>query len=120
MHIRYIGSAIAALAALSPSISNALPDKTSLDACVAAFEKSLPDQAASNRAYKVVFNGDHGSGSVAQYFTSSYTYDLAANDVNGAVFARARCSTNKSGVVTSLSPLPLATAPQDPALTARD
>jgi len=121
MHTRYIGSAIAALAALTPSISSAWPGKTSLDACIAAFEQSLPQRVAPNRAYKVVFKGDRFfSGSVAAYFASVYTYDLAANDTKGAVFARARCSTNTSGAVNALQPLPLETAAPDSALAAQD
>jgi hypothetical protein len=99
--MRYIGPVIAALTAFSPSISNAWPGRASFDACVAAFEKTLPE-AAPDRAYKVVFSGDRFSGSIAWYFQSAYTFDLSANDTRGGVLARARCSTDYHGAVISL------------------
>jgi len=98
---RYIGSAIAALAALSPSISNAWPGKASLDACVAAFEKAFLERAV-DRSYKVVFSGDRFAGSVLPFAPVAYSYELAANDSKGTVLARARCSANERGAVTSL------------------
>jgi hypothetical protein len=109
-------SAIAA-AAFYPAVSGAYPGKTSLDACVNAFEKTLPAGEAPSRTYKVVYLDDRWNGSLAQFFPMRYTFDLQANDPKtGAPMARARCSADSRGTISKLSPLPM--TGRDPTLAA--
>lgn len=107
MKFRTLGLAIAAASALSPSLSQAWAGKTSLNACVSAFKKSL--DPSTSHDFKVVFSGNRFSdvSSYALLAPVSYTYDLAVNDVGtGKTYARARCLADANGTV-SLSPLPL-------------
>jgi hypothetical protein len=95
-------------AALSPAASNASSDLVAFDACVSAFEKSITVAGSPLPLYKVVHRGVESLSPLEQYFSTQYTYDLVANDPKtGAALARARCSTDRRGVVISLSPLPL-------------
>ena len=108
MHIRTLGLTIAALSALSPAVAGAWPGKTSLDACVNAFEKTLAAPGEPNRVFKVVYKGDRFASSIVQYFPSEYTFDLQAdNPQTGEILARVRCLVNSRGAVASISPLPL-------------
>ncbi|HTV94441.1 MAG TPA: hypothetical protein VME42_00480 [Steroidobacteraceae bacterium] len=112
MNIRTAGLTIAALSALAPAVAGAWPGKSSLDACVNAFEKTLAPAGESARAFKVVYQGDRFSSSVAQYFPSEYTFELQANDPKtGEVIARVRCLANTHGAVASMQPLPAHAAP---------
>jgi hypothetical protein len=100
--------AIVFAAALSPAVCNASSDVLAFDACVSAFEKSIAVPGSPLPLYKVMHRGVDSLSPIEQYFAMEYTYDLAANDPKtGAVLARARCSTDRRGVVISLSPLPL-------------
>jgi hypothetical protein len=103
--------AIVFAAALSPAVSNASSassDLVAFDACVSAFEKSIAVPGAPLPLYKVVHRGVDSLSPIEQYFAMGFTYDLAANDPKtGAALARARCLTDRRGVVISLSPLPL-------------
>jgi hypothetical protein len=95
-----IGLTIAAASFLTPTISSALTGKTSLDACVAAFEKSL-DLSSSRRAYKVVYPVDRFSSGIARFYQNEYTYDLTAgNPKTGEVYADARCLVDSRGNVS--------------------
>lgn len=95
-------------AAFFPAVSGAYPGKISLDACVSAFEKTLPAGEAPSRTYKVVYMDDRWSGSLAQFFPMRYTFDLQADDPKtGAPLARARCSADSRGTISKLSALPL-------------
>jgi hypothetical protein len=94
--------------ALSPAVSNASSDMLAFDACVSAFERSIAVPGAPFPRYKVMHRGVDSLSPIEQYFAMEYTYDLAANDPKtGAALARARCSTDRRGVVISFSPLPL-------------
>ena len=108
MKFRTLGLAIAAASALTPALSQAWAGKTSFDACVNAFEKSIDPSAG--RGFKVVFSGSHSgeTGYAALMTPVTYSFDLAVNDgKTGKVFARARCLADSRGTVSSLSPLPL-------------
>jgi YHS domain-containing protein len=95
-------------AMLAPAISNASSERTAFDSCVSAFEANIAAAGAGASKYKVLYRGNRYSGSVSQYFSSQYTYDLfARNPLTGAVLAHAQCTSDGRGAVASLSPLPL-------------
>jgi hypothetical protein len=108
MNKRTFGLAIAAASLLSPALSQA-GQRTSLNACVNAFERSLDAPAGASHNFKVVLAGDRFGDALSElFFPSTYTFDLAANDPKtGKVYARARCLTDDRGTVESLAPLPL-------------
>jgi hypothetical protein len=112
-----LGLAIAAVSILTPALSHAWGGKTSLDACVSAFEKSLGAPQGTSRTFKVIFSGDRFGDTLSQFFPMTYTFDLAANDPkSGKIYARARCLADSRGAVASLSPLPLLEDPSSPSL----
>jgi hypothetical protein len=107
MTIRRLGLSLAALAAVCPAVSQAWPAKASLNACVNAFEKTLAQSEDAGPAFKVVYGREQFASSVADYFPTSYTFELQANNAKtGEVLARVRCEADRRGVV-ALSALPL-------------
>lgn len=107
MTIRRLGLSLAALAAVCPAVSQAWPARASLHACVNAFERTLVQSAGSGHAFKVVYGREEFASSITDYFPTSYTFDLQANNVKtGEVLARVRCEADRRGIV-ALSPLPL-------------
>ncbi len=109
MLIRKIVLATAAVAALSPAVSNAGNARTSLKACANAFASSLASPGATAPAFKVDYREGLGN-SFSDYYPTDYTFTLEAhNPKSGAAIARARCSTNTRGVVTEIATLPLET-----------
>jgi len=112
MNIRPIGLSIFALAAAFPALCNAGPAKASLDACVAAFEKTLAPVADVSHAFKVVYESEQFSSSIADFYPVSYTFDLQANNSKtGEVVARVRCSADRHGSVALTSLLDSAQSP---------
>jgi hypothetical protein len=112
MTIRHFGLSIAALAAVSPAVCNALPAKASLDACVTAFEKTLAASDDVNHAFKVVYGSEGFTSSIADYYPTSYTFELQANNAKtGAVVARVRCLADRHGSVALTSLLDSTQAP---------
>jgi hypothetical protein len=110
MTIRKISLAVATLVALSPAISNASPEKVSVKACASAFAASIAAPGTSAPAYKLAFRGSIGGsfGSLTDLYPSEYTFTLEAHDPKtGAAIARARCSADSHGTVTSISAVPL-------------
>ncbi len=119
MMTRRLGLSLAALAAVCPAISHAWPAKASLDACINAFEKTLAQSDDSGHAFKVVYGKEQFGSSIADYFPTSYTFDLQANKVKtGEVVARVRCEADRRGSI-ALSPLPLLDVTQTPARVAQ-
>jgi hypothetical protein len=117
MTIRHFGLSIAALAAVSPALCNAGTAKASLDACVTAFEKTLAPADEARHAFKVVYDSEQVSSSIADFYPTSYTFDLQANNSKtGAVVARVRCLADRRGGVALTS---LLDAPQSPARVAQ-
>jgi hypothetical protein len=103
MTIRRLGLSIAALAAVCPAVSQAWPARASLDACISAFEKTLAQ-------FKVVYGREQYASSIADYFPTTYTFELQADNVKtGEVLARVRCEADRRGIV-ALSALPLVDA----------
>jgi hypothetical protein len=110
MNTRSLSLALLSLAALSPTISSASPEKDSVNACARAFAARLTGDAARAPTFKIDYP-DHvnaPSASIADYFRIGYSFELQARDPNtGAVMERARCSTNLRGAVTALRLMPL-------------
>jgi hypothetical protein len=118
MKFRQVALVLATAAVLAPVISNASPENAALKACARAFAASLASPGAAAPAFKVDYRGGHSFGSMLEFYSREYTFDLHANDQKtGLPVARASCTTDSSGVVTALSPMPLNAAPA--ALAAR-
>jgi hypothetical protein len=108
MNIRHFGLAVVTVAAFSPSISNASPEKASVDACARAFATSMASTAAPAPSYKLAYRGNPDAGSLAEFYRSGYTFDLETHDQKtGVTVTRARCSTDRRSTVVALSVLPL-------------
>jgi hypothetical protein len=117
MTMHRFGLSIAALAAVSPAVCHAWPAKASLDACVSAFEKTLAPVDGVGRTFKVVYDSEPLSSSIADYYPTSHTFELqASNSRTGAVVARVRCLADRHGSVALTS---LLEAPQSPARVAQ-
>jgi hypothetical protein len=111
MKLRHIGLLAASIAALAPVIATASPEKTALNACARAFAASLAAPGAAVPTYKVAYRGDRYVGSMLEFYTREYSFDLHANDLKtGLPIARASCSTNSHGSVVALSSIPLKSA----------
>ena len=108
MNVRHAGFVAAALAALSPAISQANTEKAALDACARAFATSLAAPGAAAPTFTVVYGGAQNSGSVSEYFSREYTFELHADSrKTGLPIASASCSTDARGTVTALSAIPM-------------
>jgi len=107
MNIRTVGLAVITLAALAPAISNASVESSSLKACASAFATSIAAPGTSAPSFKLSYSADQGAGSLVQFYSHAYTFDLQARDPRtGVAVARAKCSTDRNGVV-ALSPVRL-------------
>jgi hypothetical protein len=107
MTIRKIPLAVITLVALAPAISNASPEKASVKACANAFASSIAAPGSRAPAYKLAYRGSFG-GSLTDLYASEYSFTLEALDPKtGQAIARARCSTDSHGTVTSISAVPL-------------
>jgi hypothetical protein len=107
MKIRTIALAVATIAALSPAISNASPERASVKACASAFATSIAAPGAGAPAYKLAYHSSFGS-TLADFYATDYTFTLEAHDPKtGTAIARARCSTDSHGAVTAIAAIPL-------------
>jgi hypothetical protein len=107
MILRKIALAAVTIAALSPTVSNASPERISAKACASAFASSIAAPGAGTPAYKLAFRGTTGSA-LADFYPSDFTFTLEARDPKtGLPFARAVCSTDHRGNVTTISAVPL-------------
>ncbi len=107
MIFRKVALASVTVAMLSPAISNASPERTSAKACASAFASSIAAPGSSAPAYKLAFRGVTGSALV-EFYPSDFTFTLEARDPKtGLAIARAVCSTDSRGVVTTISAVPL-------------
>jgi hypothetical protein len=120
MNHRKIAVTLAVTAAFAPIISNASPARAALDACARAFVSSLASPGSAAPTFKVDYRGIQSTGSMLEFYTSKYVFDLHANDPKtGLPLAHASCSTDSRGAVIAFSSLPLETAPAAAALAAR-
>ncbi len=107
MILRKVALAAVSVAALSPTISNASPERVSAKACASAFASSIAAPGAAVPAYKVAFRGTTGSA-LTDFYPSDFTFTLEARDPKtGLAIARALCSTDYRGTVTAISAVPL-------------
>jgi len=105
MNLRRISLIAVVIAAAAPAISNASPEKAALDACARAFASSLASPGKAAPAFKVAYRGSQSTGSMLEFYTLEYTFDLHANDLKtGLPIARASCSTDSHGTVVALHP----------------
>jgi len=110
MKFRTIALAVASIAALSPAISNASPEKASAKACANAFAASLA-APGSSVPYKFAYRGGTTT-TLADFYPSEFTFTLEAHDPkSGAAIARAVCSTDFRGAVTTIAAVPLNATP---------
>jgi len=108
MNFRKISLTAATFAVLIPTLSQASPERAALKACASAFASSLASPGAAVPAFKVDYRGNRSTGSMLEFYTREYTFELHASDPKtGAAIARASCSTDLHGAVLTLSPLPL-------------
>jgi hypothetical protein len=117
MHVRTLLIAVAALAALTPAISNAGPERAALKTCTAAFASSLGVKGAASPTVKLNYRNGQTSSTFAEYYTREYTFFLKANDPKtGLALARATCSATTGGALLSFA---TSTAAESPALAAQ-
>jgi hypothetical protein len=109
MYIRNSGLCAAAITILLPVVCGASPEKEALNACARAFASSLASPGAAPPSFKLVYGGEaYSAGSVNDFYSRAYTFDLHARDQkSGMPIARASCSTNARGGVVALSAVPL-------------
>jgi hypothetical protein len=108
MNVRNLGLIAAAIAALSPAISQASNERTALNACARAFATSLAAPGAAAPAFKLVYSAAQSSDLLSQFFALEYTFEMHADSPKtGLPIARASCSTNARGAVVALSPIPM-------------
>jgi len=109
-----LGLILASIAALTPIISNASPEKAALNACARAFATSLAAPGAAAPAFKLAYRSNEFADSMLEFYTREYTFDLNATDLKtGLSIARASCSTDSRGAVVALSSIPLHAAHPD-------
>jgi hypothetical protein len=100
-------AALITVAALSPAISHASPERASVNACAAAFAASLAAPGAKVPGYKIDYRPTSES-SLSIFFPSEFTFTLEARDPKtGLAIGRASCSVNSRGAVTVFSTIPL-------------
>jgi hypothetical protein len=110
MKLRFIALAISSIAALSPAISNASSERASAKACANAFAASLASQGSATQ-FKFAYRGA-SSSTLADFYPTEFTFTLEAHDPkSGAAIARARCSTDFRGTVTTIAAVPLNASP---------
>ena len=108
MILRKVALAVVTIATLSPTISNASPERLSAKACASAFASSIAAPGAGTPAYKLAFRGATTGSAFADFYPSDFTFTLEARDPkSGQAFARAVCSTDHRGTVTTISAVPL-------------
>jgi hypothetical protein len=108
MNFRNIALTAAAIAALTPAICNASPEKDGMNACARAFAATLAAPGADAPAYRVTYRRDQRSGSMLEYYVREYNFDLHVNDKKtGLAVARAKCSTDAHGSVVAFAPVAL-------------
>lgn len=100
-------------AALAPLAAHASPENASVKACASAFASSMAAPGGAARGYRLDYR-PHFGGSLADFYPTEYTFTMEARDPkSGMAIARATCSADSRGSVTSITTLPLASQPAD-------
>jgi hypothetical protein len=111
MILRKVALAALTVATLSPAVSNASPERISAKACASAFASSIAAPGTTIPAYKLAFRGTSGSA-LADLYPTDFKFTLEARDPKtGLPIARAVCSTDHRGTVTTISAVPLNSDP---------
>ena len=111
MILHKVALAALTVATLSPSVSNASPERMSAKACASAFAASIAAPGTSAPGYRLAFRGAIGSA-LADFYPSDFSFTLEARDPKtGLPIARAVCSTDRRGTVTAISAVPLNSEP---------
>jgi hypothetical protein len=114
MILRHIVLAVTA-ASILPAVCNASPGSMSAKACASAFAASIAAPGGSPPAYRLAYRGTIGSA-LDDFYPSDITFTLEARaPKTGLTIARAVCSTNFRGIVTTISAVPLDAAHPEPA-----
>jgi hypothetical protein len=108
MNLRKIAVTAAAIAALAPAIGNATPENDAINACARTFATTLAAPGTDAPAFKVTYRSGQHFGSMLEFYSRDYTFDLRAKDPKtGLAVARASCSTDAHGAIVAFSPIPL-------------
>jgi hypothetical protein len=109
MQIRMFLLAGAAIAAISPAVSSASPERVALNACASALASNVATAGGAS-TYQLKYQRS-SSGPLEDYYSHQYTFYLQARDATtGMPLARATCSTNRRGSITAFTPVPLGTS----------
>ena len=112
MKFRQLSIAVVTIAALSPALSNASPEKASVKACAAAFASSIASPGVATPGYKLAYRGGSAGSMLSDFYPSDYTFTLEArNPKTGAAIARATCSADSRGKVMTITAVPLNATP---------
>jgi hypothetical protein len=107
MNIRKIAFAAVTIAAFSPLIANASPEKASVKACAAAFASTVSTTAGTAPGYKLAYRSSFGSA-LADFYPTEYTFTMDARDPKtGTVISHAVCSADSHGTVTAITTTPV-------------
>jgi hypothetical protein len=118
MSFRKFLPALAAIAAICPSLSDAGPENAALNVCAKAFAASIASPGSPAPSYRLNYRGGADQSALASYYNRVYTFDLHANDAKtGLPLAHATCAVDTGGTIVSLISAPLEAS--NPALAAR-
>jgi hypothetical protein len=107
MNIRKIAFAAVTIAAFSPIIANASPEKASVKACAAAFASAVNTTPGTAPGYKLAYRSSFGTA-LADYYPTEYTFTMDARDPKtGTIISHAVCSADSRGTVTALTTTPV-------------
>jgi hypothetical protein len=109
MRFRTLFFAAAAIAALSPSLSQASTENAALAACARAFAASMASPGSGAPAFKLKYRSNQAGSPIVDYYNNGeYTFYLHASDAKtGATLARATCTANTRGAQVALTATPL-------------
>jgi hypothetical protein len=117
MQLRKFLLAAATIAAISPIVCYASPEKTALNACANALASSVATAGSDAPGYQLKYQHSQADPLV-DYYGRQYTFYLQARDAKtGMPLGRVTCSADRHGTVIAWTPVPLG-APE-PALAAR-
>jgi hypothetical protein len=107
MKPRHLLLAAIAGATLFPSLSTAAGDKDAANACARAFAASIAAPGTEPAPYRLSFRVPPSSLSP---YGRSVTFNMQAQNARtGTILARAICTANRDGSVTTVSAVPLDT-----------
>jgi hypothetical protein len=104
MNIRKFSLAIVAIAAIAPVVAFASPEEVALNACAKAFASRVATAGSNAPTYKLNYDQQHMSNSVAGFYVRNYTFTMQAQDrKTGSALASGTCSADSRGEVLELT-----------------